>query len=205
MDLGYAVNRAGARSLTLRKRVIELNFGLVLSSLSDAPPFGMDMDTVVSAGANLINVGVLALVLAVLLYRPVRDILRKRTERIQGQMSQAEDDMAKAAELRLEYEQKLDEVLREREEILGQARKSAAETSRRLIAEAKKEADALKERATENVKMEWERAESEMRTAIIDVSALLTEKFVSLAINKETHDRLFAKTMADLEVVQWRD
>jgi len=185
--------------------VIELNFGLVLSSLSDAPPFGMDMDTVVSAGANLINVGVLALVLAVLLYRPVRDILRKRTERIQGQMSQAEDDMAKAAELRLEYEQKLDEVLREREEILGQARKSAAETSRRLIAEAKKEADALKERASANVEMEWERVETEMRTAIIEVSSVLAEKFVSLAINKETHDRLFAKTMADLEDISWRD
>ena len=182
-----------------------MNFGLVLSSLSDAPPFGMDMDTVVSAGANLINVGVLALVLAVLLYRPVRDILRKRTERIQGQMSQAEDDMAKAAELRLEYEQKLDEVLREREEILGQARKSAAETSRRLIAEAKKEADALKERASANVEMEWERVETEMRTAIIEVSSVLAEKFVSLAINKETHDRLFAKTMADLEDISWRD
>ena len=185
--------------------MIVLDFGLVLSSLSDTPPFGMDMGTVLSAVANLINVGVLAAVLAFLLYRPVRDILRKRTERVQGQLSQAEDDMAKAAELRLQYEQKLDEVLREREEILGQARKSASETSRRLIAEAKKEADALKERAMANVEVEWERAEAEMRTAIIDVSALLAEKFVSLAINKETHDRLFAITMADLEDISWRD
>jgi len=185
--------------------VIVLDFGLVLSSLPDGRPFGMDMDTVISAGVNLVNVGILAAVLAILLYRPVRDILHKRTERIQGQLSQAEEDMAKAAELRLQYEQKLEEVHREREEILGQARKSATETSRRLIAEAKKEADALKERATANVEMEWERAESEMRTAIIDVSALLAEKFVSLAINKETHDRLFTKTMADLEDIPWRD
>jgi len=165
----------------------------------------MDMDTVISAGANLVNVCVLAAALAFLLYRPVRDVLRKRAERIRGQLSQAEDDMAKAAELRIQYEQKIDEVEREREEILSEARKLAAETSRRLITEAKKEADALRERATANVEMEWERAEAEMRTAIIDISAVMAEKFVTLAIDKETHDRLFAKTVSDLEGATWRD
>jgi len=165
----------------------------------------MDMDTVISAGANLVNVLVLAAALAFLLYRPVRDVLRKRTERIQGQLSQAEADMAKAEELRLQYEQKIEDVQREREEILGEARKSAAENSRRIIAEAKKEADALKERASANVELEWERADAEMRNAIIEISAIMAEKFVTLAINKETHDRLFAETVVSLEDMAWRD
>jgi len=165
----------------------------------------MDMDTIISAGANLINVGILATVLAFLLYRPVRDILRKRTERIQGQLAQAEDEMAKAAELRIQYEQKIEEVHREREEILAEARKHAAETSRRLVADAKKEADALRERTAANIETEWERAEAEMRTAIIEISSELAEKFVTLAINKETHDKLFAKTVAEMEGMTWRD
>ena len=199
------VNRAGVGPLPFRKRVIELDFGLVLSSLPDGRPFGMDMDTVISAGANLINVIVLAAALAFLLYRPVRDVLQKRTERIQGQLSQAEDDMAKAEELRLQYEQKIEEVHREREDILAEARKLATESGRRMIAEAKKEADALRERATANVALEWERAEAEMRTAIIEISAVMAEKFVKLAINKETHDKLFAETLAGLEDMTWRD
>jgi len=53
--------------------------------------------------------------------------------------------------------------------------------------------------------MEWERAENDMRTAIIDVSAVMAEKFVSLAINKETHDRLFEETISDLEGMTWGD
>jgi len=69
----------------------------------------MDMNTVIQAGANLINVGVLAAALAFLLYRPVRDVLRKRSVRIQGQLKQAEEDMAKAEQLRLQYEQKIEE------------------------------------------------------------------------------------------------
>jgi F-type H+-transporting ATPase subunit b len=184
--------------------VIELDFGLILSSVPDGRPFGLDSQTVIQIVANLVNVGLLVILLSYLLYRPVREILRKRTERIQGQIAQAEEEMAKATELRLQYEQKMEEVHREREDILSEARKLASESSQRLIAEARKEADAVRARATANVEMEWERAESEMRTAIIDVSAVMAEKFVKLAINKETHDRLFSETMADLEATTWR-
>jgi len=187
------------------ERVIILDFGLVLSSIPDGRPFGMDSQTVVQIVANFINVGGLAVVLAILLYRPVRNVLRKRTERIEGQIMLAEEEMASATELRHKYEQKMEEVELEREEILNEARKFAADTGRRIIADAKKEADVLKERAARNVELEWERAETEMRTAIIDVSAVMAEKFVKLAINKETHDRLFDEAMADLEGIRWRD
>ena len=182
-----------------------MNFVLFLASVPDSPPFGLNGQTFIQVAANLINVGLLAFVVAHFLYRPVREILRKRTERIQGQISQAADDMAEANELKRQYEQKMQEAARERDEILAEARKLAAETSQRLVAEAKKDADAIRARATANIDMEWERAEAGMRTAIIDVSAIMAEKFVKLAINDETHDRLFDETIADLEGMSWRD
>jgi len=188
--------------------VILLDFGFLLSTAAELPPgrvFGIDQATLINIIANVINVAVLAAFLAYLLYRPVRSILNKRTSRIQGQLIQAEEELEKATELRHKYEQRMEEVEQEREEILGEARKIAADSSRRLIADAKKEADTIRERAAANVEMEWERAENDMRTAIIDVSAVMAEKFVSLAINKETHDRLFEETVSDLEGMTWRD
>ena len=186
-----------------------MDFGFFLSSAAaELPPgrvFGIDQATLINIIANVVNVAVLAAILAYLLYRPVRNILNKRTNRIQGQLLQAEEELEKATELRRKYEQKMEEVEREREEILGEARRVAADSSRRLVAEAKKEADTIRERAAANVEMEWERAENDMRTAIIDVSAVMAEKFVSLAINKETHDRLFQETVSDLEGMSWRD
>jgi len=176
--------------------------------MSDVPPgrvFDVDAQTLIQIIANIINVVVLAAFVSFLLYKPVRDILNKRTSRIQGQLIQAEEELEKATELRQKYEQKMEEVEREREDILSEARKVAADSSRRLVAEAKKEADTIKERAAANVEAEWERAENDMRTAIIDVSAVMAEKFVSLAINKETHDRLFDETISDLEGMTWRD
>jgi len=188
-----------------------LDFGFLLSSaaviaeIPDGRVFGIDQQTLIQIIANVINVAVLAAFLAYLLYRPVRTILQKRTSKIQGQLTMAEEELEKATELRHKYEQRMEEVEREREEILGEARKVAADSSRRLLAEAKKEADTIRERAAANVEMEWERAENDMRTAIIDVSAVMAEKFVSLAINKETHDRLFNETISDLEGMTWRD
>ena len=188
-----------------------MDFGFLLSSaaviaeIPDGRVFGIDQQTLIQIVANVINVAALAAFLSFLLYRPVRTILQKRTSKIQGQLIQAEEELEKATELRQKYEQKMEDVEREREEILGEARKVAADSSRRLLAEAKKEADTIRDRAAANVEMEWERAESDMRTAIIDVSAVMAEKFVSLAINKETHDRLFNETISDLEGMTWRD
>jgi len=186
-----------------------LDFGFLLYSVAtELPPgriFDIDQQTLVQIVASIINVAVLAAVLAFLLYRPVRNILKKRTERISGQLIQANEDLAKAAELKQIYERKIEEIEREREEILVETRKTAADSSRRLLAEAKKDADAIKERASAGVKAEWDRAENDMRTAIIDVSSVMAEKFVSLAINKETHDKLFEETVSDLEGMKWGD
>jgi len=188
-----------------------LDFGFLqfaVETAAELPPgrvFGIDQTTLINIIANLINVAVLAAFLTYLLYKPVRNILNKRTNKIQGQLIQAEEELEKATELRRSYEQKLEEIEREREEILSEARKIAADSSRRMLAEAKKEADTIKERAAANVEMEWERAENNMRTAIIDVSAVMAEKFVSLAINKETHDKLFEETISDLEGMTWKD
>jgi len=165
----------------------------------------MDTNTIISAAFNLLNVAALAAVLVFLLYKPVRNVLHKRTERIRKQLRQAEDEMTRATELRRQYELKMEDVEKEKDEILAEARKNAVDAGRRLLAEAKSEADMVRERAAANVEMEWERAQTKMRTTIIDVSAVMAEKFVTLAINEETHDKLFSEAMSDLEGMTWKD
>ena len=184
-----------------------MDFTFILSVADELPPptiFRLDAQTLVDVGVNFFNIAVLATVLGFLLYKPVRKALQKRTDRIQEELEHAAKEMADATELKLLYEEKLQEIDREREEILAEARKTAADAGRRIIAEAKSDADSIIERANANVDAEWQRAQNEMRTAIIDVSAVMTEKFVKLAINKETHDNIFNETMADLEDMTWR-
>ena len=184
--------------------MIVLNFLIVLASVPDGRIFGLDGQTLIQIGAQLLNLVILAFFLAKFLYKPVRNALKKREDRVEGELAQAEEEMAKATGLKLEYEQKMQEIQQERDEVIGEARKLAAETSRRLIADAKKDAEALKERTEANIALEWEQAETEMRNAIIEASALMAEKIITFAINKEAQDRLFDETMAGLEGTRWR-
>ena len=165
--------------------------------------FRLDMDAIIVAAAMFINLVVLAFIMSKLLYKPVRNFMQKRSERINSQLTQAANDANEAAELKLWYEEKMRAAQRERDDILEEARKKAAETGRQLLADAKREADLIRERAQENVAMEWERAQTAMRVAIIEVSAAMTEKIVSNAINRDTHDGLFAEAMAELEGTTW--
>jgi len=189
--------------------VIDLDFLLVLSAAADALPdgrvFALDAQTFVNVAVNLLNVGILAVVLAKVLYQPVKKFLQKRADKIQSQIASAEKEMADATDLKHQYEQKLEEIERERDDILAEARKQAIDTGRRLVSEAKKEAEAIKDRAAASVEMEWQRAKSDMRAAIIDVSAVMAEKFVTVSISKDSQDKLFNETLADLEGTSWAD
>ena len=177
----------------------------LLTAVPDGRVFGLDTQTLIQIGAHFINISLLAVVLTWLLYKPVRDFMRKRADRIKGELDGARSEMSAAAELKLAYEQKIENIKSEQKAILDEARKAAAETSRQILAEANKEVKNLQARAEESIKLEWERISEEMRHTIIEVSAAMTANFVAQAIDKDAQDKMFDKTMAELEGIAWRN
>jgi F-type H+-transporting ATPase subunit b len=186
--------------------MIDLDQPLML--LLNATPldrvFGLDSRTLTEIVLQMVSVGFLAFILTKVMYKPVLEFMQKRTERIQSQFHRARDEMDKAEALTAEYERKLMAIHKERDAILDEARKAAAETSRQTIAEAKADAEATKARAHANIELEKERVQAEMRLAIIEVSAAMTAKFMARAMDKAVHDKLFDETMSELEDVVWR-
>jgi len=175
----------------------------VLSAADSSRAFGLDLQTAIQIGLILFNVCILAAVLSHILYKPVQDFLKKRAEKIAGQLSRAEKDMAKASELKAQYEASLKDIERERLEILEAARRVATEQSKETLIDAKKEADSIRARASVDIKNEQEFVKEQLRVHIIDVAATMTEKLVSYTIDKETQDRLFEETLKELEEAAW--
>jgi len=167
--------------------------------------FGLDQQTLIQFAINLFNVALLAVILTRLLYKPVREMLRKRSDRIMTQIEQAASEMAKANELKLEYEQKIRDIEREQEDILENARRIATDSGRMIIAEARREADAVKARATANIELERERVREEMRLAIIDVSRAMAEMYLERVIDKDDHNRFVTEAMAEMKEAAWRN
>lgn len=178
---------------------------LLLSAVPEGSVFSLDQQTLVSIGIQLFNAGLLAVALTYLLYKPVRNFLRARTDRIKTQLQSAQDDRAKAEELKARYEQRFKEIERERDEILESAHKLAAVRGEQMLAKAQKEAEAMLSRAAGETRVERERASEEIRLHIIDVASLMAEKIVARTMDEETLDRLFTETMAELEGAVWQD
>lgn len=178
---------------------------ILLAAESSGRVFALDPQMFIQVGAQLLNASLLAAILTYVLYKPVRGMLAKRTEKIKSQLDRASEDMATANELKLQYEKKLGEIDLERNEILESSHRLAARKARQVLEEAKHEANVIKERAAADIELERERVKDEMRQAIIEVSAAMASKFVSQSIDAEVEDRLFSETMAELEEATWQN
>jgi F-type H+-transporting ATPase subunit b len=163
--------------------------------------FDLDPQTVFSAIIVLVNVALLAFIMSKLLYKPVRQMLFDRTNRIREQLRHAEESVESADTMKAEYEQAMKGVDKERNEILEMARKLAADRTREQVAEARTEAEAIKNRAMREIEREREQAGAEIKRAVIDISTTMVSKFLTKEMDAETHERLFEETLAELERV----
>jgi len=179
---------------------------LFLTAVAEKPPgrvFGLDAQAFISTGIMLFNACVLAAALSFILYKPVRNFMRKRTERFAAQVNQAEEQSANAGLLKAHYEEKLKDIESERIEVLDEARKVAADERNKILDDAKKDIAALKERAAAGIEAEREQLKDEMGAYVLDASLAIAGKFVSLSMDKETQNRMFKETLTELEDSGW--
>lgn len=182
-----------------------MSFSMILaqSTVPEGRLFALDQQTLISTAILLINFIILAVVLGLILYKPVQQYLRERTERISGQLEDAQAKVAQAEALKAEYEAKIREITVERSLSLEAARLEAVERTRHMLEEARHEAAIIKQRAEESIQLEKQRLTRETRQHIVEISALMTEKLVRKTINSETHERLFEEALAELEEAPW--
>lgn len=165
--------------------------------------FGLDAQTLIQIGFQLFNGIVLSVILTYLLYKPVKEFMQKRTNRIQNSRDEAEETMAKATALIAEYETKITEIENERTEILESARVEANEQRKLILDEAGQEANKLKEQAIVKVAADKERLREESRLHIIELSSVIAEKYLAANLDDKAQADYFEDMIAQLEESPW--
>ena len=107
---------------------------------ADGRLFGLDPQLLFDAAVTAVNVFILFLLLTFILFNPVRNMLKKRQDKITSDRENAENDKKEAGALKAEYEAKLKDAHKEAEQILSDARKTAMHNETKIIDEAKAEA-----------------------------------------------------------------
>lgn len=177
---------------------------VIAQTVPEGRLFGIDSQTLISIGIQLLNGIILAIALGVLLYKPVKEFMAKRSDRIQSKIDESDANMEKANELIAVYKDKLKEIEKERLEILEAAQLMAKEEAKQILEEAKREASENKKRTLDSIDAEKKRLKEETRLYIIELAALMAEQYITQSIDQETQDKIFHEALAQMEGAKWQ-
>ena len=166
--------------------------------------FGLDYQLLFDAAITAINVFILFLLLSVILFNPVRNMLKKRQDKITSDRETANQSREEALAMKAEYEEKLKAANKEAELILSDARKTAVHNEK-IIDEAKEEAARIIERANKEAELEKQKAADDVKQQIVAVSAMIASKLIAKSIDESESNAIIEQTLNEMGENTWRN
>lgn len=140
---------------------------------------------------------IVIVVLLKLVFPRLKKGLEARAERIQGQITEAEQTKLEADTILQQYQSQLAEARSEQQRIIDEARKAADGVRRDIEARAQQEAQQIVERARAEVGAERDRALQELRATIGDLSIVLATKVVERELSNPESQRALVQRMIE--------
>ncbi len=185
---------------------MQLPMGMMLETAGEYTRlFNLDLQLLFDSGLTLLAVFALFLILSYNLFNPARKVLKGRQERISNDIKSAEENKEAARKLREEYEAKLKEVDKEVEQILADARKRGLASENKIIAEAKKEADSIVERANAEAELAKKNVRDEVKQEMIQIASLMAEKVIRKNMDTTIQEGLLEDTLKEIGNDTWQN
>jgi len=168
-------------------------------------PYLFDLTPQLLSDSILTLLAVIALFfcLSYFLFNPAREMLRKRSEKIQGELEDAKNNQEAAEALKLEYESKLKDINKEAEAILSEARKKAMDNEAKIVAKAKEDAASIIDRAHVEAELEKQKITDDVKKEMISVASVLAEKAVGESMDHAIQERLVDETLKEIGDGTW--
>ena len=147
--------------------------------------------------AQLINFGILFVLLYFLAYKRILKMLDERSKRVKESMEQTEQIKAQAARAEETVKQQIDAGRKEGQEIVARAIRTGEELRQKAEQEARQQGDALITKAREEIQRERDEAIGEIRQEFADLAITAAEKVIDRSLDKEAHRQLIDKVLEE--------
>lgn len=148
--------------------------------------------------SQLVNFTLLAVLLTVLLYKPILNMLNQRKERIAKSMADVDAAREAAAKAQQDYDRKLTEAQRKAQEIIAQAAQTGEKVGAEIKAEAQREADEIRQKAREEAAQEKAHVLAAVQNQIAGLSMAATERVLGQAVDANIQRKLVDQFLAEL-------
>ena len=140
--------------------------------------------------AQILNLFLQAYLIKKFLFKPIRNILEKRREMADAQLSDAAKAKEEALTMKAEYEENMAQARTKANDILAHATKTANAQSEEIIQEANRQANALKVKAENDIEQERKKAVNEIKDEIGSLAMDIAGKVIEREISEEDHRKL---------------
>ncbi len=141
----------------------------------------------------VINLIVLVVIMRFVAVKPIRNIIKKREELINGQINDAETSKANAAALEAEWNNKLKDVDEESARLMDKAKTDAETEYGRLMDNARAEAEHIVDKARKAMDDEHTRIMESAQSEIAGLAIDITKKVLETSDLKGINDSLYEK------------
>lgn len=131
----------------------------------------------------------------------IRDILEKRKEAIEHDLSEAEKANGNAKELEAQYTEMIKGAQNERAEILHTAAEDGTKMKEQIVQEARNQAETIIANARKEIDEEREQAEKDLRDSIVDITIDAAEKISGKSFSDEDHAKLISDSISMIKEV----
>ena len=148
---------------------------------------GVNFWTMIFAWVNLL---LLYIVLKKFLFKPITNMIESRQKEIDDMYTDAETARSDAEGMKSEYEQRMEQVQKESEELLRSAVRRAQLREEEILRDAQAEAQRTLDRATEQVELEKKRAINEVKDEVAGMAIEIASAVIERDISEDEHKAL---------------
>ncbi|MBS3792412.1 F0F1 ATP synthase subunit B [Candidatus Bipolaricaulota bacterium] len=149
--------------------------------------------------ANWINFAILVAVLSWLLFRPAKEFIQEKRERIKSRIDSAQEREKTAEELKAQRQQELKEARERRQEIIGEAEERADKIVEEAREEAEEQASRIVDRAKKEAEQERREALKELKEQYVGLSMVGAERVLQREIDREDHEKFLDSLFEDIQ------
>jgi len=150
--------------------------------------------------AQLINFGILLVVLRMFLYKPVLNVLEERKRRIEEGLNRAEQAAVQASASQDEARRVIEEARAQGRDMVAAAQESAARLRTELEERARADAAQLVERARQEVQQERDQAIQQLRREFTDLTIAAAERVIGQSLDRNAHQRLIDEVLVNSDL-----
>jgi F-type H+-transporting ATPase subunit b len=136
---------------------------------------------------QIVNFGVLFLILYFFAYKRILRMLDERSQKIQESIAQTEQIKDQAARAEEETKRRIEAGIKEGQELLGRATKAAEEVRQQSQQKAQDEAQSMIARARGEIQRERDDAVGALRQEFATLTIAAAEKVIDRSLDKKAH------------------